>query len=532
MDMTEIVLTGMEELDCPRALTVAILWRYEQWKELVSLKTLPKHYANHLAYFSAAQATDFLRKSPDIPTGIDRRANALQKWREAELENTKTNARFANYLSGFYPNCDPRLVTFCDRVKKQVAYLLGKFPARIEPRFGPGATVSDTSRWATVPDKISSKPTFTSSASFLLPLWRETAWGRSLHETPNYNPQQVRGNIFFTVPKDGETDRACAKGPSLNVAYQLGAARVIRQNLRRVGIDLDNAQDLHRRVACMASLTGRSCTIDLTSASDMVAKNLVKFLLPELWFDLLDSLREKFTRIDGKDYYLEKFSAMGNGFTFELETVIFAGITRACCPGSEDSVLVYGDDIICPTEFAQDVLAALRWFGFKPNPNKTFVDGPFRESCGGDFWLGRAVRPFQIDSFPCEPHEWIALANGWNRVAPDLKRTWFRILDRIPVQIRGVRGPQALGDIVIHDEQPRWQTRTKHSIRYVKTYAPLSHKRVWLWGYSYSVQLATALYGTMLFPLPRIGDFTDVDRRYLIPREGVTGYGFRWVPFS
>jgi len=74
---------------------------------------------------------------------------------------------------------------------------------------------------------------------------------------------------------------------------------------------------------------------------------------------------------------------MGNGFTFPLETLIFWALTRAVC-GSTATVSAYGDDIICPSDRAEDVIAVLTEVGFSVNLEKSFWNGPFRESCGSD----------------------------------------------------------------------------------------------------------------------------------------------------
>lgn len=57
---------------------------------------------------------------------------------------------------------------------------------------------------------------------------------------------------------------------------------------------------------------------------------------------------------------------------------------------------VYGDDIIIDVA-GYDLLAeVLQYCGFTVNPRKSYVTGPFRESCGQDFFLGDRVRPFYL----------------------------------------------------------------------------------------------------------------------------------------
>jgi hypothetical protein len=89
---------------------------------------------------------------------------------------------------------------------------------------------------------------------------------------------------------------------------------------------------------------------------------------------------------------------MGNGFTFELESLLFYTIVRAVAyfTGTPGVVSVYGDDIICPQEITSLVIWALEYFGFQVNTEKSCIDGPYRESCGGHYRNGYDITPFYI----------------------------------------------------------------------------------------------------------------------------------------
>jgi hypothetical protein len=58
---------------------------------------------------------------------------------------------------------------------------------------------------------------------------------------------------------------------------------------------------------------------------------------------------------------------------------------------------VYGDDIIVRSAVAPRVLKYLQVCGFTANRKKTFLSGPFRESCGTDWFEGEDVRPINLD---------------------------------------------------------------------------------------------------------------------------------------
>jgi hypothetical protein len=542
-DAMAIVLSAMEGLACPRSLTVTILIRHGEWRQLAELRCNPLHYHTSETYFGAASATEMLRKCADLPINQDCRKAALDKWWEAEKQCFRTNLRLSPYIgeSLFEEAPDERVIDFIGLLRKKVWGVLGaKPPIELVARLGPGATQSDRANFTTVPDKLTSAITLTPSAwPFTVP-WLGTAWGRA-HAALGLEGLEVRGNAYFTVPKTAMTDRSCGKEPSLNGAYQLAVGQEIRKRLfRKTGIDLDHGHQLHGKLACEGSLTGLWCTIDLSSASDTVARALVKLLLPPCWYDVLDSLRSPMTEVDGTWVRLEKFSSMGNGFTFELETLIFWAISSAVqAEHDELNVHVYGDDIIIPSVSFDNVKYALEFFGFSLNKEKSFKEGAFRESCGSDYFNGVAVRPYYIEELPNGPENWIALANGIRRLAcqdlrapsrwVNLRRTWFRTLDNIPNDVRSCRGPTELGDIVIHDDEPRWHTRERNNcIRYLKVYRPKALSRVRWEGFAYEVQFAAALYLAGKGRDRRVRD----PNGNLTPRSPVLSHKVGWTPFS
>jgi hypothetical protein len=101
------------------------------------------------------------------------------------------------------------------------------------------------------------------------------------------------------------------------------------------------------------------------------------------------------------------------------------------------------------------------------------------------------------------------------------------VLDSIPSHIRRCRGPEDLGDIVIHDEVRNWDTRTRDSIRSVRVWKPARYRKVFLSRFHSDVTLASFLYGVFLQ-----GDSSNDELRFLVPRDGVIGYACGWVPFS
>lgn len=533
-----VFLALCEGLASPRSLKAWLLFKYREFDQLALYAIRPSDYLQSGDYDRDNIAVCFLRKYPELPTTIDRKAVAVDNFWASERSCFRTNRFFSRLRLGLLERSDLAAQDLIDLARKNVEAILGPCPDLFEGRFGPGATYGDRGRLTTVPDKMSSQPTLTPLSLPFLFQWSGTAWASALANR-GIPPAFVRGNRFTTVPKDSSKDRGICIEPSINVYYQLAVGRLIRKRLRRYGIDLDRGQDIHRRVAREASIRGHLATIDLSNASDTVSKELVRSMLPKRWFDVLSALRSPFTEINGKTVYLEKFSSMGNGYTFELETLIFLCLVQAAATLSKgeslDAILrkrlpgfyVFGDDIIVPSDVSRVCILALNVCGFTVNEAKSFTDGDFRESCGGDFFKGVDVRPYFLKFVPTEPQDYIKLANGIRRLAtrhlsvpdPRFTKAWFKVLDQIPVPIRNCRGPEGLGDLLLHDESSKWFYRWRHGIRYYRCYKPVQSYLGWAHWHP-DVVLASALYG--------VGD----GERGVTPRSSVSGYRIGWVPMS
>ncbi len=525
MDQIRKVISALgRSLGTPRALSAVMLADAGEWTQLQKLRVKdPKSYLSAEDYFKDALITELLRKC-DLPNDVDKEEVALQTFRDTEARCYATNVRLMRFLPEtlFIEDGDEPVARFIDAWRKEVRTGLPSLPLFLTPRFSGGATYADVGSLTTIPDKMSSVPTIYPSCRDLSQFFWETSWGKSCVSRA---PCDVRGNIFFTVPKDSEKFRGCAKEASIPVTLQLDAARHLRIGLKAWKIDLKQGWLQHRLIAQQSSKDGLKATLDQSNASDTVCRVLVKLLLPKEWFSLLDSLRATHTRVKGKWVRLEKFSSMGNGFTFELETLIFASLARTLVRlkgGDPDQVQCYGDDLIVPTNNVADVISALKYFGFEPNERKSFWEGPFRESCGGDFFDGEPVRAHYLKKLPDEPQHWIAFANGLRRVDPSMryvKSAWQECIKNIPKHIRQCRGPTILGDLVLHDDPEYWQPRITHrsdgleDLVEFRVYRPVPINLDWH-HWKDDIITACAVLG-----MPSTG---------ITPRGGVSGYRLAW----
>lgn len=238
-------------------------------------------------------------------------------------------------------------------------------------------------------------------------------------------PTFVPGNRVTTVPKSYKTDRVIAVEPSWNMFFQKGIGRMIRRRLRAFGQLHPSAQKHARFLAQAGSSHGLLATLDLRNASDSVSMALCEALLPEDWFSHLIQTRSQIGTCEGVTVPYAKISSMGNGYTFELETLVFYALASAHAGIGSKWTHVYGDDIIVQTDLAEALIETLAEAGFETNPDKSFITGPFRESCGGHYWNGCEVTPFYLKQYPRHVGDVIVLHNkvhtwrnhqGWNEL--------------------------------------------------------------------------------------------------------------------
>lgn len=399
----EVFLSLCEQVNSPASLKAYLLMKYKQEKDLLDIKVRALDYTNADAFGKDYLIQSFLSKWVGLQTGIDTKAAALTAWKASELKCSATNARFLHSANAVKSALQPIL----HRVQVKIANVLGDLRTSecFElSRWGPGATF-DVSRRGGLDTKISKALTVTSPAlryaQIVLsadPVWYESITGQ--RPTGPFSALSncftvVRGSKSVTVPKNAKIDRWIACEPTANGFLQAGVGRFIRRCLSRVGVRLSD-QGVNQRLAARAA-TCHLATLDLKAASDTIARALIYDLLPFDWAFFLDSLRSRETFIDGAWCPLEKFSSMGNGFTFELETLIFWAISVSVCEAQNvdhrDKLAVYGDDLIIPREAVPLAIDTLEECGFEVNMDKSFWDGPFFESCGKHYYAGHDVTP-------------------------------------------------------------------------------------------------------------------------------------------
>jgi len=437
------------------SLSCYMLLKYKEYDQLVSKKVRPIDYIDAQTFADDYLAVTLLSKSKNLPTSFDKKSAAEKGYMESELQCAETNERLLLLRDGLVSPTNRSVFEVIERAQDYVSRILGRVTkhslSRLEEEmaFGPGATVGI-------------KRVVTSGRKFDSPIIDCTTevLGFGIHCLPQMWKQRVNGfNVVDSadlefVPKNCKTDRTIEIQPSLNIYIQKGIGSSIRDRLRSFGLDL-TTQENNQEGARIASQRGDIWTIDLKSASDTIAHQTVRLLLKHRqdWLELLEWSRVgSCRRKDGSKIWLEKFSAMGNGYTFELETLIFYSICLAVnsLTKGDFQPLTYGDDIIVHDDDSGLVLDTLKFLGFSVNTDKTYGNTYFRESCGADYFDGHNVRPFLLKREGKDRDDYIEICytyanqillyahdrNGHGVRDGRFLRAWLRCFTAVPPHLR------------------------------------------------------------------------------------------------
>lgn len=389
--------------------------RNSDWARLYDWTELPLAVHGGAAeHFAVAQITALVKKFPFNSLEIGRkdpRSVALEKFRASEEKCRKSNLRLSTDRVW-----RSRFADTIVRMREDILRLLGDEPSLVDIYplcgFGSGANLGVhgnatnlyrklyAKEWTVTPGALPYAVAALCSNEQILYRFCDTRNGVACI-TGDARLEMlrkcklVRSNKVSFVPKTALTHRSIAVEPLLNTYIQKGVDSYLRRFLFKWGIDL-RSQEKNQELARFGSVTNSLSTMDLSAASDSISINLVKLLLPPAWYDLLNSLRSPEMRIDGTESRYHKFTSMGNGFCFPLETIIFAACVRQFTRKTSEYA-VYGDDIVVPKVHFDSLRRLLSFLGFETNVAKSFKDGPFRESCGSDWYDGQDVRPVYLD---------------------------------------------------------------------------------------------------------------------------------------
>lgn len=447
-------------LNTPIALSCLILLRHGENEQLVKKTVDPSLYLDPQSFADDFAAVSFLSKNRFLKTGIDRKDVALKAFFQMEDACKGVNRSLQTRLSTGDIHPDDWYV-INSHIRK-IDKFLGPFD--IDHMldlcsWGPGVSLSIKGSDVSPSRKFDVERDITPDAYRLFgsilpkayPMWVAIEKCRF-----------VRGNRVITVPKNSKTDRTIAIEPGINSWIQLGIGKTIRRRLRSHGYNLDS-DTKNQYGAYIGSIDDSVATIDFKSASDSISTSLVEFLLPPTWYTVLDAARSKYYTLNGKDFsYSSKFSTMGNGFTFELQSLIFVTLALAVCEyqgASDESVSIFGDDLVLPAQCVSQFDRLCNLYGFTMNTSKSFSSGYFRESCGSYWFNGHDVKPLyhkealrslkSVYRFANSLLLYAHRRNCYMSLDRRFKRIWHQTVRLVPKELT-LFGPSSAGDACIH----------------------------------------------------------------------------------
>jgi hypothetical protein len=424
------LVIGLAPFGTDEALRLTSLCNIEgvtEFLEATAVQSDPHNFGSASDYFRAAVVAAFLKKFPfsNVP-GLDPLLTAQGRSAKAETLCRLTNKRLKYFRARSYRLHKDR------RYVSQVLHLarlkidrwlgdvnLGEIASNA--RHGPGGCIG-VRRPATTEYYKYSAEAYTMTARCVpyvnallrsdFQLLRALSGLGPFDDGPPMSVESILrdrcrvtdyNNVTY-VPKTAQTHRAIAVEPMLNIYFQLGIGKTLRNKMRKIGLDLGTVWARNKNLALKGSLDdfggdNKLSTIDLSMASDTLSIELVRDLLNPQWFDILSTFRSPQGKFEDGEKTWAKFSSMGNGFTFELETMVFYALALSLCEVENVSAKVvscFGDDIILPSILYPKFADLLAYCGFSLNREKSFPNGHFRESCGGDYFDGWDVRPFYL----------------------------------------------------------------------------------------------------------------------------------------
>lgn len=289
-------------LDTPIALSCFILLKHKEYEQLVAKEIDPLAYNDAFKFRDDYQAVSYLRKYPGFDLGIDRDDVAFKKFLDTEESCLQLNRRLESRRRGEF-FFSPRVESVLYGAQRKIAELLGplRMDCLLDSGFGPGVTSSCGGERTGLAEKFRSELNATRDAvKYIKPLLGlSPLWSKALSNdepfTADYCDFPVKvidGSKVAFVPKDAKTSRTICIEPHLNIYFQKGVGTYLKRLLKRRGVDLrKEGQPRNQWLARLASRTGYLATIDLSSASDTVSRELVWDLLPYDWACFLDDLR-------------------------------------------------------------------------------------------------------------------------------------------------------------------------------------------------------------------------------------------------
>lgn len=340
-----------------------------------------------------------------LPCSDARERGAIAKYLECEQEVKKFDQRCTEEMKNNLLRMSNLLFRDVFTVVDQMIY-----DGAITGKHGPGKTSDrisgnqkyDFREW---PQRLEEVFPFGEHA---IPNWR---YRYLLDRASFLEPGAERPVKVVLVPKTLKTPRVIAMEPAAMQYMQQGIMEKLVELLESDNLVSQmigfTEQGPNQTLAQIGSSKGLLATLDLSEASDRVSNQHVRVMLQRFPHLLggVDATRSRKADVPGHGVIrLAKFASMGSALCFPFEAMVFLSLiflgieqgakrqfARKDIKSFSGQVRVYGDDMIVPVHYVQDVIQVLESFGFQVNKGKSFWNGKFRESCGKEYYDGHDV---------------------------------------------------------------------------------------------------------------------------------------------
>jgi hypothetical protein len=232
------------------------------------------------------------------------------------------------------------------------------------------------------------------ATSYLLPVPKNYKIGRGIVEensSRQFFLEAIRKSLWNCISYSSQHDytdwKKTGRGSSLCFS-------------RRRGIEIDQ-QDQNQLAAFTGSIDGGYATIDSTSFSDSICFSAARLILPPAVFRDVASYRALYvTDASGVARLNHMWLTSGAACTHLSEGSILLSVARAAYRivemwGTNVSdflpPLVFGDDLAIDARVFETMRWLMELLGFHINPEKTFIEGPYKESCGVEYLDGQPM---------------------------------------------------------------------------------------------------------------------------------------------
>lgn len=407
--------------------------------ESVLQQNIRVHVVSPEMHWVQNQATAAVKKLVDPQ--IDREREAIATWLWCEERCRKLNKKF-DLLEEYFLQGETQRSPYhreMGRMRLAIQFVLGTEPPLDDitecAYYGPGSTTDVKGAEVHYVRKLEAEECVSSCVELASKsmvhdkaIWEHLGLNAEYSHLPSARDGFIRlmqerlaskivtADDLMFVHKNIATKRSICAQPTASGSVQLGIHVVVARLLsEKAGVDLSD-QGWNQKLASQGSRQWEDrdpyCTLDKENASALLCKSLPRVLFPPAWYKILMRTRTpNYKPVRGmfdpprNEVPYEMYGGMGNGTTFCIQTLVFwaGAFATSGCKKVEDfvesrSYAVYGDDVVLRKGHAKKYMQLMQYLGFRFNKKKTFTDGPFRESCGADFYAGVYVRPATVSS--------------------------------------------------------------------------------------------------------------------------------------